>query len=197
MSWECSNSDLKAGTIYRQFQAKNRGLITLRAPLWSDLDSFLEFGNSLVSEFEKDPNLGIGHHQKQTRESEALWLSNLLGDVEFERQVSVVASLSDRIIGSGRVSRGRQLDVQHYGELHISVAKEFRDLGLGFQMIQVLLGECKKLGIHIVSLEVFENNPRAIHLYEKLGFKQTGRYPKKVIRDGKFVDTIIMSTEVA
>ncbi|MDG6996851.1 MAG: GNAT family N-acetyltransferase, partial [Nitrososphaerota archaeon] len=137
--------ELKAGTVYRQFQAKNGALITLRATLWSDLDSLLEFGNSLVSEFEEDPNLGIGHHQRQTRESEAQWLSNLLADVELERQVSVVASLSDRIVGSGRVFRGRQEDVRHYGELHISVAKEFRDLGLGFQMIQVLFGECKKL----------------------------------------------------
>ena len=183
--------------MFRDLKIRNGSMIVLRPPTQSDLDSLLEFANGLASELEENPNLGIGHLERQTREEEASWLSNLLSDFREGRQVVVTAFLGEKVVGTSRVSRGRRPDVLHYGELHISVAREFRDQGLGYEMIRVLLSESRKIGIQIVSLEVFENNPRAIHLYEKLGFKQTGRYPKKVIRDGKFIDTIIMSTELA
>jgi len=41
---------MKAGTIIREFVAKDGREVTLRAPRWDDLDDMLEFINSLVEE---------------------------------------------------------------------------------------------------------------------------------------------------
>ena len=190
------SSELKGSRIHEHFQTKTGATVTFRSPLPTDLDSFLEFGNDMAAEYETDPNLGIGNHQRMTREAESEWLEKLLKEIELQQQIGVVAVMGDKIIGFTRVGRGRQEDVLHYGVLHISVAKAFRDLGLGYKMIQIALGECEKLGIWLISLEVFEINFRAIHLYEKFDFKQTGRYPKKVLRAGKLLDTIIMCKEL-
>ncbi len=47
-----------------------------------------------------------------------------------------------------------------------------------------------------VQLEVFATNPRAIHVYGKTGFKETGRIPKKMHRKGTHIDSILMTAEL-
>ena len=45
-----------------------------------------------------------------------------------------------------------------------------------------------ELHLHRVQLTVFDYNPRAIHLYEKLGFQQEGIYREFLQRDGRRFD---------
>lgn len=47
--------------------------------------------------------------------------------------------------------------------------------------------------LHKISLEVLATNARAIHLYSKLGFVREGIKRQDVLKDGKWVDSIIMS----
>jgi ribosomal-protein-alanine N-acetyltransferase len=48
------------------------------------------------------------------------------------------------------------------------------------------------LNLHRVTLHVFEYNPRAIRIYEKLGFRREGAMRQENYRDGRYWDTIIM-----
>ncbi|MHA1303489.1 MAG: GNAT family N-acetyltransferase [Candidatus Heimdallarchaeaceae archaeon] len=48
------------------------------------------------------------------------------------------------------------------------------------------------LNLNRIELLVFEYNPRAIHVYEKIGFKQVGCKRKDSFHEGKYYDTIIM-----
>lgn len=48
------------------------------------------------------------------------------------------------------------------------------------------------LNLHRVSLEVFDFNPRASHVYEKLGFRREGRLREVLWRDDGFHDAIVM-----
>ncbi|HEX7021313.1 MAG TPA: GNAT family protein, partial [Trueperaceae bacterium] len=43
------------------------------------------------------------------------------------------------------------------------------------------------------ALEVFPFNPRALHLYETLGFRQEGRHREILHQDGTYHDAIVMS----
>ena len=63
-------------------------------------------------------------------------------------------------------------------------------------MMRTLIQESRKAGLKTVQLEVFANNPRAIHVYERTGFKESGRIPKKMLRYGKFIDSIVMTREL-
>ncbi len=49
-----------------------------------------------------------------------------------------------------------------------------------------------ELNLHRVSLTVFGYNPRAIHSYEKCGFKHEGRIREFLLRDGKRWDMLHM-----
>lgn len=71
---------------------------------------------------------------------------------------------------------------------------QVRNQGIGTWMInQTLSFAFDVLKLHRVSLDVFSFNKRAIHTYEKVGFKQEG-----VLRDGikdgnQYADDILMS----
>jgi RimJ/RimL family protein N-acetyltransferase len=47
-----------------------------------------------------------------------------------------------------------------------------------------------------MTLEVFDTNERARHVYRKLGYEEVGRIPKAVSKDGWYFDSIIMAKEI-
>lgn len=156
----------------------------------------LEFANGLVSEKEENPDLGIILDKHLDLETEAEWLGKLLAGVETAQNINVVAEVEGRLIANSDVQRGRFFDESHHGKLGISVSKEYRDLGVGFEMMKTLVEESRKAGLKTIELEVFANNPKAIHVYEKVGFVQAGRIPKKIFRKGKSTDIIVMAIEL-
>jgi RimJ/RimL family protein N-acetyltransferase len=184
---------LKAGQIYRQFRAKNGKLVTLRAIRWEDLGEILQFANHLVDERELDPDLGIILDRKQTLETEASWLGEKLASIELGYQVSVVAEIDGKLVGNSEVIRGKSVDVFHHGKLGISVLREYRNQGIGVEMMNTLVEESRKLRLKTIELELFANNERALHVYEKVGFKQVGKIPKKILRKDRFLDAIVMA----
>jgi RimJ/RimL family protein N-acetyltransferase len=50
-----------------------------------------------------------------------------------------------------------------------------------------------QLNMHMVYLEVLESNERAIHVYERLGFRIDGRLRQRIFRNGTYEDSIVMS----
>lgn len=66
--------------------------------------------------------------------------------------------------------------------------------GYGSAAIELLMAFAfEKLALNRVELEVFEFNPRAIHVYEKLGFKHEGRKRQTLLWGGEYFDALVMS----
>lgn len=49
------------------------------------------------------------------------------------------------------------------------------------------------LNLHRIELNVFDYNARAMHVYEKLGFKREGVQREALFYDHKYHDSILMS----
>ena len=187
---------MKTGKIYRHINTSRGETVTLRALKWEDLEDCVVFINDLVGEKDTEPNLGIMADRKQTREEEAEWLANQLTGIEKGNIVSVVAEVRGRLVGNSSVTKGSYEDTRHHGYLGIAISKKHRDHGIGLEMMRTLVRESRRAGLKTVQLEVFANNPRAIHVYERTGFKESGRIPKKMLRSGKFIDSIVMTLEL-
>jgi RimJ/RimL family protein N-acetyltransferase len=186
---------MRTGRIYRRFK-KSGGNVILRALKWEDLDDCVAFINGLVGEKDMEPNLGIIADRKQTREEEAEWLANQLTGIERGSIISVVAEVGGKFAGNSSVTRGSYDDTKRHGYLGIAISKRHRDRGIGVEMMRTLVKESRKAGLRTIQLEVFANNPRAIHVYEKTGFKEAGRIPKKMFRNGKFIDSVFMARQL-
>jgi ribosomal protein S18 acetylase RimI-like enzyme len=182
---------MKEGTVYRSFKARNGRRVTLRAPKWADLDDMLHFINSLVEE-----KAMILMNEMQTRDSEITWIGTLLGNVEKDKMVAVVAEVDRQMVGSCEIMPKRGYS-NHLGTLGISLLDGYRDQGIGQEMMLEAEKQVRRLGVEVVDLEVFETNARAIHTYEKLGYKITGRIPEGIKYSGKYIDAVIMTKRIA
>ncbi|MGC1781626.1 MAG: GNAT family protein [Acidobacteriaceae bacterium] len=66
--------------------------------------------------------------------------------------------------------------------------------GLGRRALAALLAHVfEKLGAHRLWLDVFETNARAVHVYQKTGFRQDGVFREAIYRDGEFHTLLLMS----
>lgn len=69
-----------------------------------------------------------------------------------------------------------------------------RGRGLGFETMNLVIQYIfEELNLNKITLAVFENNPGALKLYEKLGFQVEGRFVKHVFKEGRLWDKIYLS----
>ncbi|WKL05184.1 GNAT family protein [Paenibacillus amylolyticus] len=72
--------------------------------------------------------------------------------------------------------------------------KEFLGKGYGTEAIRVLQKFVfEELNLNRLELEVYEYNEIAYKCYLKCGFKEEGRYRKKIYKKGKYWDIVCMS----
>ncbi len=186
-----------AGPVYRKFRVKGKNIV-LRPMSWDDLDNLLAFINGLVDDKQRGRGSEVftGFEQKITREEEADWLANRMVRIEKGDMVSVLAEVSKRIVANGDIARGHYGETRHHGELGLTVTSAHRGIGIGREMVKVLVREAKRIGLRSLEVEFLSTNQAAIHTYQKAGFREVGRIPAKVRRNGKFLDSMIMARQI-
>lgn len=79
-------------------------------------------------------------------------------------------------------------------QIGLDIFEKFKGKGLAIPIYRWLLNHLfYELNFNSVYLEVTETNTRAIHIYEKLGFKIDGRLRNRIFREGTYWDTLYMS----
>lgn len=109
------------------------------------------------------------------------------------RSTMLLATVDGRIAGLLGFLACQLPQQQHVGALGVSVDQRYRGRGLGGALITALFEWAPRNGITRVELEAFAVNPRALALYERLGFEREGRRTGAVIIDGEPVDVILLA----
>jgi len=174
----------------QSFVAKDGRKVVIRSVRWDDLDDLLEFINSLVEE-----DTDILRSTKVTRGEEAEWLGKRLARIDKGELIDAVAELDNKVVANSEVEK-RTDRMSHVGYLGIGVKSACRGIGIGRQIMKTLIQESRKAGLKILVLDHFETNKTARQLYEKVGFKETGRIPKGISKNGKYIDLIRMTLEL-
>lgn len=119
----------------------------------------------------------------------------LTGALESKNSVMMVAVVDGVIAGNCAVnSLGNKRKIRHRCSLAIALKKEFWNLGIGTAMIAYATELAKQIGYEQMELEVVAENTRAGQLYEKCGFRETGRHVNALkYDDGTYLDELIMS----
>ena len=75
----------------------------------------------------------------------------------------------------------------------ISLKNKYRDLGIGFNLIDLAIRESKTLNNKKkIILSCFSTNERALFLYEKVGFERVGVRKKQFYMDSKYYDEVLL-----
>ncbi|MBN2042263.1 MAG: GNAT family N-acetyltransferase [Candidatus Aenigmarchaeota archaeon] len=180
------------GKVVKRFRVKNISVV-LRYPKWEDLDGLLDHMNALISERAK-----IGKSRKFSKYEEIDFLNSVFKKSELRDMIYIVIESGNKIMGSGNLAREQMEKSRHVGYIGLSLRKEFRDLGVGTELINTLvkLGK-KELGLSLFKISLVAGNERALHVYQnKCGFKVVGRVPGEIDHFGTKMDHLIMVKEV-
>lgn len=106
---------------------------------------------------------------------------------------ALVALVDGRIVGLLDVLGEALAETSHVGTLGISVDRQWRGRGIGGALLDAMVRWAQKHGVARIQAAVWENNPRALALYERHGFVREGVCRRAVIRDGRSIDTILIA----
>jgi RimJ/RimL family protein N-acetyltransferase len=122
--------------------------------------------------------------------SEAFWIGELIRGAEH---LVLVAEADGEVIGNVLVSVDRGRATEHIGILSICVARVWRDVGVGSELVAGAQAWAAERGLRKVSLGVFPDNDRAIAVYEKLGFVREGLRRMQYRSNDEFRDEVLMA----
>ena len=124
-------------------------------------------------------------------EDEAAFLTNYQNN---ERGFMLAAFDGDEAVANLHIAPiGSAKRVLHRASFGIAIKQKFCGQGLGTELMRIALDEARRLGYLQVELGVYADNPRARHVYEKLGFREMGVFPNAFrLSDGSFRDEVQM-----
>ena len=86
-----------------------------------------------------------------------------------------------------------KVKMRHRANVGIALLREFWDRGIGTQMFMEMEKAARERNVRQMELEVLEGNDRAIHLYEKMGFRLVGSRPDAfMMQDGTLLSEYFM-----
>ena len=109
-----------------------------------------------------------------------------------ETAASIVAVSGKTVVGQLTMHREKGVWA-HVAELGMSVAADFRRMGVGSALIDCACRWARDFDVEKISLNVFPHNASAIALYEKKGFVREGLRKKQAKLSYGYEDLIEMS----
>ena len=165
----------------------------LRTPVSGDAPAIVEFMRVTAGDTEF-----LSRYPEEIRmtvEEEGAYLDLC---AESSDRLMILAEVDGQIAGDADIhANGHTQKTRHRAGLGIAVRKEYWGLGIASKMMDLLIRRAKEMGYLQLELEVVATNERGIRLYEKYGFKETGRNEKGFrLKDGTFIALISMALEL-
>ena len=112
--------------------------------------------------------------------------------------VTVLAEENGEVVGYASVHNDQVSWQRHLGELRIQVGRAYRGCGLGGLLGKEIFAIASNLGIEKIVAQMTADQPQAIALVERHGFKREAVLHDFVIgRDGRKNDLVVMTRNVA
>ncbi len=165
----------------------------IRYPKRTDLDEVWRY----INELSKEQTFINFQGEEISLKDEKIWLNNIIKKIREKKSVHLFVESDGKIIGvSGIDMQGRAQ--KHLGLFGLSIAKDFRNKGIGKKTMKFVIEEAKKTlpELKIIDLTVFDINPTAKDLYKSFGFIEYGRLPRGLQYKGKLEDEVYMYYEV-
>lgn len=177
----------------RKIRLKDGSYATLRSAREEDAAQLLQYLKTTAGEtafLTREPE-----EVTMTLEKEKAFIKKV---EDGERELMLLAFVDGQHAGNCSLTpAGSFLRYRHRCVVTIALYQEFWGLGLGRQMLELVLKEAKNRGFEQAELEVADGNDRAIALYESLGFRRFGTLPRNMkYADGSYRDVHWMMHEL-
>ncbi len=158
-------------------------MLTIRKAAMKDLGAITEIYNEAVlktvATFDTEP---------KTVEEQKPWFKS-----HDSRHPILVAEQDDAIVGWASLSKwSDRCAYSDTGEISVYVKEERRRKGTGKKLIQEILDQGQKVGLHTVVARIAESNEISVRLHEAFGFEHIGTMKEVGRKFGKLLDVYLM-----
>lgn len=177
-----------------KFTNKTNQTIELRSPHLSEAQNILD----TMAEIAKTSPYILSTPEtfkSRTEESQIKWIEDSL---KSDSSIIIGVYHNKKLIGLCGGHSYKDIKRKHRASLGVSIHPDYRGMGLGKKLMDVLITEMKKFkDIKMIELDVMTINTPAVKLYESLGFKTAGRLPGAFrLLDGTVTDNLHMYLDV-
>lgn len=127
------------------------------------------------------------------RTSTAEEMENHIKNLAKSNSLLLLLDDGEQAAGFISASRGTANRTKHSAYVVTGIRKDYRGKGYGKTLFKELDKWAIKNGITRLELTVMTHNERAVHLYEKMGFKIEGTLVRSMMVNGIYVDQYCMA----
>lgn len=149
----------------------------------------------------------LDYMKRSSAETEFMLTEETITGLTVEQEAEYIARISQsenncllaavhkkQLIGVASVHAASEQELRHIGDVGISVDKEYQGMGLGTIMMEELVEWAERSGIiRRLELKVQQRNERAVHLYEKTGFRKEALMERGIYLNDSFLGVWLMS----
>jgi RimJ/RimL family protein N-acetyltransferase len=133
---------------------------------------------------------GIFSRPEPTPDEELAFIASR---IEPANSTLLVAELDSVIVGLVDFIGGSSPEEAHAGTFGLSVDRDHRGRGLGTALLEALVDWAPAHGVSRIQAWAWANNPRAIGLYERLGFEREGTCRRAINSNGQLIDAVLVA----
>jgi len=105
----------------------------------------------------------------------------------------IVAEKDDIILGWAALSKySTRCAYSDTAEISLYVKGDFQDRGIGKKLMEKIVQEGKKAGLHVIIARITDGNEKSIHLHKSVGFENVGIMKEVGWKFGKRLDVYLM-----
>ena len=158
-------------------------MIQIRAAKLDDLKDITEIYNEAIKN-----TTATFDTQNKTLETQKEWFKN-----HGKKNPIIVAEEDKKIVGWAALTQySTKCAYSDFAEISLYVKKEKQGQGIGKQLIQKIVEEGKKAGLHALLARITDGNKKSIHLHEIVGFQHVGILREAGYKFGKRLDVYLM-----
>jgi len=159
------------------------------------LDSVEEKHLPLLLEWRNDPNFRQYYREYRVftiEQQKKWWVDKIVNDNSWQYFVVKPIEEPERVIGAAGLTYIHP--IYRTGEFAITLGDTaYRGKGYGSDTLRTLIDHgFNDLNLNKIWCEVYENN-KAVEIYRKIGFKDEGVLRQHVYKNGKYLDSYILS----
>ena len=149
----------------------------------NDLDEITEIYNEAILK-----TVATFDTQSKTVEEQKKWFKE-----HGSKNPIVVEEQNEAVVGWAALSSySTKCAYSKTAEISLYVKKECQGKGFGTKLMDAIIQDGEKAGLHAVIARITEGNKQSVRLHESVGFKHVGIYKEVGYKFGKRLDVYLM-----
>jgi len=158
-------------------------MLAIRQAKSDDLNAITEIYNEAILTTEASFDI-----EPKTDAEQRVWF-----DSHDHKHSILVAELDGIVVGWASLSEwSDRCAYADTAEISLYVKEEFRGKGIGKRLLEEIVREGERAGLHTVVARITEGNRESVHLHESVGFEHIGVMKEVGQKFGRLLDVRIM-----